>query len=304
MSPPASEVRVAVSRRVELAVRLHLPPEPAAGAVPAPVLAVHGLASNARLWDGVAEKLAAGGHPVAAVDQRGHGRSDKPGDGYDYATLTADLVAVLDHLGWDDPSHLPVVAGQSWGANVAVELAARHVQRVGALVLVDGGTIELSERFADWPTCEAALAPPAISGTPFTRVERWLRTTHPDWPAAGIEGTLANLEKMPDGTARPWLSRPHHMTILRHMWDHHPSGRWADLALPVLILAAQDPGGPGGRFDAAKREEVDRAARSLARCRVHWMDGDHDLHAQHPAWVAKLIHDTTTGSLFPSADRA
>ena len=35
----------------------------------------HGLASNARLWDGVARRLAAAGHRVVTVDQRGHGAS-------------------------------------------------------------------------------------------------------------------------------------------------------------------------------------------------------------------------------------
>lgn len=288
---------------VELAVRVHGPGE-TGPAAPPPVLAVHGLASNARLWDGVAEHLAAAGHTVAAVDQRGHGRSDKPDGGYDHATLASDLVAVLDHLGWDDPAGRPVVAGQSWGANVAVELAALHPGRVGALVLVDGGTIELSERFADWATCEAALAPPPIAGTPYEQVERWIRSAHPDWPVTGIDGTLANLERMPDGTARPWLSRPHHMAILRQLWEHHPSRRWQELHLPVLIVAAEDSSGPGGRFDAAKREEVDRARRGLARCEVRWVVGDHDLHAQHPAEIASLIHDTATGALFPPLEAA
>jgi alpha-beta hydrolase superfamily lysophospholipase len=41
----------------------------------APILLVHGLASNARTWDGVAEALVAAGHDVAAVDLRGHGAS-------------------------------------------------------------------------------------------------------------------------------------------------------------------------------------------------------------------------------------
>lgn len=36
-----------------------------------PVLLVHGLSSNARLWGGVANQLSAAGHPVVAVDLRG-----------------------------------------------------------------------------------------------------------------------------------------------------------------------------------------------------------------------------------------
>ena len=37
-----------------------------------PFVLVHGLASNLRLWDGVAESLHARGHTVVALDQRGH----------------------------------------------------------------------------------------------------------------------------------------------------------------------------------------------------------------------------------------
>ena len=47
-----------------------------------PFLLVHGLSSNARTWDGVAAGLAAAGHEVVAVDQRGHGHSDSATDGY------------------------------------------------------------------------------------------------------------------------------------------------------------------------------------------------------------------------------
>src|SRR5262245_61892496 len=130
-----------------------------------PVVLVHGLASNARLWDGVAERLAAAGHPVAAVDQRGHGQSDKPDSGYDFPTLTDDLLFVLRRLGWQTPW----MAGQSWGANVVVEVAARHPEATAGLVLVDGGTMELGGRFADWATCETALAPPPLTGTSAAR---------------------------------------------------------------------------------------------------------------------------------------
>ena len=60
---------------------------------------VHGLASNLRLWDGVAEDLHARGHTVVAVDQRGHGSSGQPDHGYDFATLGRDLAAACrDHF--------------------------------------------------------------------------------------------------------------------------------------------------------------------------------------------------------------
>ena len=243
LMPVVDTLRVTTSPGVEIEVRVHRPTGSAAAMVsdPAtrgavigvptsaaalPILLVHGLASNARLWDGVARRLAAVGHTVAAVDQRGHGRSSKPETGYDFATLTGDLLAVADVLGFDDPVRPMIVAGQSWGGNVAVELAAHHPARVGALVLVDGGTIELADRFADWPTCEAALAPPDMTGVPYADIASRMRRMYADWPPEGIEGQLANLERLPDGTARPCLARSTHMEILRRLWEHRPSARW------------------------------------------------------------------------------
>src|SRR5512144_2930713 len=55
-----------------------------------PFVLVHGLASNLRLWDGVAEDLHARGHTVVALDQRGHGRSDAPDSAYGIDLAVAD----------------------------------------------------------------------------------------------------------------------------------------------------------------------------------------------------------------------
>jgi pimeloyl-ACP methyl ester carboxylesterase len=262
-----------------------------------PVLLVHGLASNALLWDGVAARLADHGHPVVAVDQRGHGQSSKPDTGYDFATLTDDLIAVLERFDWLG-FRRPFAAGQSWGANVVLELAARHPDATSGVALVDGGTMELSARFADWPTCEAALAPPRLAGTSAVEFERMLRSYHPDWPESGIAGTLANVEVFEDGTIRPWLSRSHHMIILRQLWEHHPLSRYGLVKVPALILAAEDPSNQ--RWIAGKREEVAGAGAILERSSTRWIPGDHDLHAQHPDLVAQLIHDATGPDLFPA----
>jgi pimeloyl-ACP methyl ester carboxylesterase len=268
-----------------------------AGGTGLPVLAVHGLSSNARLWDAVGERLARLGHPVAAVDQRGHGRSERNGGGWDFATLAADLVAVIDSLGWRDERR-PLVAGQSWGGNVAIELAVRHPDAVRALALIDGGTIELADRFADWPTARAALAPPDFQGIAATTIETGLRDRHPDWPESGIEATMANFEILPDGTVRPWLRLDDHMAILSELWAHRPSTRYPQVAVPVLLVPAIDPSSPGARFMTVKRNEVVGAEHLLPRSATRWMTGDHDLHAQHPEAVADLLHDAADLTIF------
>jgi pimeloyl-ACP methyl ester carboxylesterase len=247
-----------------------------------PVLLVHGLASNARLWDGVAHHLHAAGHPVAAVDQRGHGRSSKPDHGYDMATVVVDLRRLIERLGWDRP----VVAGQSWGGNVVVELAATHAGLTAGVVGVDGGTIELAERFESWDDCAAALRPPAMAGTPVADLERMLRMAHPDWPESGIQGTLASFEVRGDGTIAPWLTLDRHLLVLRGLWEHRPSQRYARIQEPVLLLAAET--GDGDRHDAKVRAH-DAAMAALPDARVEWMVGHHDLHAQHPERVADVL---------------
>ncbi len=90
-----------------------------------PFVLLHGLASNSLTWAVVARHLQAAGHAVYAVDQRGHGHSDKPDDGYDFGTVTEDLELLCDRLGLASP----IVAGQSWGGNVVLEFGARYPTR-------------------------------------------------------------------------------------------------------------------------------------------------------------------------------
>ncbi len=279
MSTPRAHL-VPGSGGVTLHVLDHPPaPETSPGA---PFLLVHGLASCARLWDGVGAALARRGHRAVAVDQRGHGGSDKPDDGYDFATLCRDLASVIAGAGLERP----VVVGQSWGGNVVLELGARAPDLVRGVAAVDGGTITLADRFPDWEECAEALAPPRLDGIPAERFERMLRAAHPDWPETGIAGALGTMQVREDGTIAPWLSRARHMRILRHLWEHRPGERYAELRCGVLLIPAV-----GGPHEWARDKEgaIARAQERLARVRVHWMEGDHDLHAQHPERIAALL---------------
>jgi pimeloyl-ACP methyl ester carboxylesterase len=257
-----------------------------------PFLLVHGLASNARLWDGVATRLAALGHPVLAVDQRGHGRSEKPDSGYDFATLAADLVSIVDALDLERP----VAVGQSWGGNVVLELAHRHPDVVAGIACVDGGFIELADRFPDWEACRAALTPHKLHGTPLRQLESLIRLAHPGWSEAAIAGALANFEVRPDGTVAPWLTLPRHLLILAELYGHRPSLLFPALTVPVLLVPA-DTGAVG--WTADKRGAVARASAAAPRLRTRWFSpADHDLHAQFPHELAALLHAHATEGFF------
>jgi pimeloyl-ACP methyl ester carboxylesterase len=247
-----------------------------------PFLLVHGLASNCLTWDAVARRVHGSGRSITSVDLRGHGRSAKPDHGYDFATLADDLLAVLDHLGWQQT----VVVGQSTGGNLAIELAGRAPARVAGAVGVDGGFIELGRRWSRWEYCERALAPPELDGMPRARLAAAMRATHPDWSDEGIEATLANLEELPDGTVRPWLTRERHLRILRALWEHRPSEVIANAAVPFLLV----PADTGDGWSRGKRAEVDRAARSGRDVEVRWFaPADHDVHVQHPVELADAL---------------
>ena len=260
-----------------------------------PFLLVHGLASNLHLWDGVAAALAALGHPGVAVDLRGHGRSDKPHDGYDFTTVTDDLTRLMASLDLDRP----VAVGQSWGANVVLELGWRSPEMVRGLACVDGGWIELRGRFPSWDDCERALTPPSVAGLSPADLEAGLRARHPDWPEPGIAGALACYEHLADGTVRPRLELGHHLAILRRLWEHRPSARYHEVKVPVLLVPARRDPSSDATWARRRRLEVEQAAAALPRARVRWLDGDHDLHAQHPEQVAELLRTATVDGFFP-----
>ena len=274
-------------------IRLHVlvwPSDGDATTDATPFLLVHGLASNAWLWAGVAGCLAAAGHRAVAVDLRGHGRSAKPETGYDSATAAADLAALIGALGL----HRPVVAGQSWGGNVVIELAATRPELISGAICVDGGWIEPSTRFATWEECALQLAPPALAGTPAPDIEATLRTIHPGWSDEAVAATMANFEIHDDLTVSPWLTRSRHLAIVRDLWERHPRERYPDVGVPVLLVPV-DTGAP---WMDQIRVAVAAAEAGLARSTTHWFTGDHDIHAERPDDVAAVLLDACRGGCF------
>lgn len=285
--------RIPVGDGIEVTVDTWRPSAPAAGAG-AGMLLVHGLASNARLWDGVAARLAELGHPAAAIDLRGHGRSDKPESGYDLPTICNDLVEVLGTLAAREGAawERPVAVGQSWGGNVVLELAFREPGLTRGIACVDGGIIDLAARFDTWEECMAALAPPRLAGMPAEEFEAHIRRAHPAWPESGIQATMANVEVRPDGTIAPWLSFGHHLLVLRGLWEHSPPTRYPGIPVPVLLIPADDG---QAASTAVKRAAVTAALAAIPTGRVRWFSGDHDIHAQYPDQLARVLHEAATG---------
>lgn len=257
-----------------------------------PLLLLHGLASASRIWDLVAPTLATD-RRVVALDQRGHGRSEKPDAGYDFATVVADDIAAADALRLGKRF---VVAGHSWGANVALELAAAHPDRVAALALVDGGFGMLRQRpGATWERIRVELAPPDYEGTPRATYLGWMRSSIPDWRPELEDIALHIVQLHDDDTVGPRLSRAHHMTILRAMWDEDPDAIYGSVRCPVLYVLAEPPGAneAADGFLASKRHGIESARQRLSaapRVEVEWMpETVHDIPLQRPEALAARI---------------
>lgn len=222
---------------------------------------------------------------VVTYDARGHGLSAKPSSGYGFDSVVADARAVIRAV----DLRRPIVVGHSWGAMVALELAARHPRAVGGAVLVDGGIGTLRGTM-DWATAKKRLAPPHLAGMPVEEFRKMIRTFlgHAVEITPQVEQIVLSVMAVDrNGRIKPRLSRANHFRILRAIWLHDPDAALARLSVPTLAILARGGGDP--EWDERKRRAAKRVARSGAPIRVSWMEGIHDLPLQHPDTLAGRI---------------
>jgi pimeloyl-ACP methyl ester carboxylesterase len=122
-----------------------------------PILLIHGFASSANVnwvYPGWLKTLGDAGYRVIALDNRGHGASDKPHDPKVYRppAMAGDAVALLDHLGIAE-TH---VMGYSMGARISAFLTLAHPDRVRSLIL-GGLGIGMVTGVGDWDPIADAL---------------------------------------------------------------------------------------------------------------------------------------------------
>jgi pimeloyl-ACP methyl ester carboxylesterase len=262
-----------------------------------PIVLLHGLASATRIWDFVAPLLAEQGYEVVALDQRGHGESDKPDDGYDFATIVADDAAVFAGLGVLNP----VLVGHSWGAMVALQYAATFPRQVRSLVLVDGATNQLSLR-PGWSREQAMidLAPPRFAGTPRETFLAFFKRgpLGQQWSPALEDSILHIVQLRDDDTVAPRLSFEHHLQIIGAMWDQPTFSLYQQVRCPVKLVVAEQPDVPAERAEFMRQRRMGIAEIQRINSRVQVVtlpDTIHDIPLQRPERLAEEIK-TTVGA--------
>lgn len=125
-----------------------------------PILLVHGFASTAHVnwvFPGWIKTLGSAGYRVLALDNRGHGQSDKPHDpaAYSPEKMAGDAEALLGELGIGS-AH---VMGYSMGARISAFLAMARPDLVKS-VIFGGLGMGMVDGVGDWdPIADALLAP-------------------------------------------------------------------------------------------------------------------------------------------------
>jgi pimeloyl-ACP methyl ester carboxylesterase len=250
------------------------------------VLLLHGLMGRGSHWATTARWLS-GRYRAVCLDQRGHGRSDKPTDGpFDREAYVADAEAVIEQLGL-----APVaLVGHAMGALTAWQLAAKRPDLVRAVVICDMRASALGKRsqreweqwLATWPVPFATLAD----------VRAWFGEEDPALerpnPSRGEFFTEVMAERM-DGW-RPVFSR-RQMLMIRETWVH--DAHWEELALvrcPALVVRGID-----GELGRAEAQEMVRVLPRGAYAEV--ADAGHLVHYDQPEQWRQVVEPFLQGAL-------
>ncbi|MGW8352809.1 alpha/beta fold hydrolase [Streptomyces wedmorensis] len=240
------------------------------------VLLLHGLAGHAGEWDATARLLRDAGHRVVALDQRGHGGSERRPEDASRAAYVADVVAVASELGLERP----VLVGQSLGGHTAFLTAAAHPELARALVLVEAGPggaePGTQEVVGGW-----------LKGWPVPFASRREAVAYlGDGKDAVGEGWASGLEER-DGGLWPrfdpeFMVRSLDEVAARAFWEE-----WDAVACPVLSVVGE--GAQGGIIGGEEYAEMARLRPGLHGSSVPGTG--HDVHLERPGVLCRLIGD-------------
>lgn len=253
-------------------VRLHYEQRGDAGE---PLLCIMGLGAPLEFWQ-FQTPVFARSHRVVVYDNRGVGRSDKPAGPYDIAKLADDALALLDACG-HERAH---VLGMSMGGMIAQELALRHPDRLGALVLAStyakpDDKVKAQEASSPFANLDPATVDPRLvlqfltslilSPEFIARETAWLH---------GLSAQLLAMFAMEGFTAQ-----------LAAVMGHDVAARLHELQLPTLVMT-----GTADRLVPARCS--DELARLIPGARLEKIEGgSHGVNVEHPDKFNRLVLD-------------
>jgi pimeloyl-ACP methyl ester carboxylesterase len=246
-----------------------------------PVLIVHGLSYFSYDWI-EAGTLIAKDREVVAIDMRGFGESDwSPARDYKLETLSNDVIAVLDALGWSKA----VLMGHSFGGRVCLATAGWKPERAAGLLLVDfAPDIAASGRRY---TAQRIGSQPDV----FASIEEAMAYEHENPADAGRRARWAAfLTKTDQGYA---LKRDlHYRDNFRKALESGqsapvPAFLWpmlTDIRVPTMVIR-------GSESNMLEAATLDKIKQLNPRAATVELAGSHDLAGDNPEGLAKLVNE-------------
>jgi pimeloyl-ACP methyl ester carboxylesterase len=241
-----------------------------------PLVFLHGLMGFAANWGKIWPHFQED-RPVLVLDQRGHGRSEKPASGYSPSDYANDLEYLLREIGWE-AAH---IVGHSMGGRVALRFASLFPERSLSLTMEDSGAGPRPDR-VDWIRGLLASVP-----TPFSDREiakNFFVENFRDDPMTG-SFLHANLETKENGL-QDWRFYPPGMI------ETVETGRAVDameefssLTLPTLVVR----GGYSREFPSDEAKRMAEARPSVAFRQIE--GAGHFVHAQKPEEFSQALKD-------------
>jgi pimeloyl-ACP methyl ester carboxylesterase len=277
-----------------------------------PVVLLHGLAGHSGEWDTTVEWMRER-HRVIALDQRGHGASERHPTDVSRDAYVRDVVAVInalspkqaqpgqrtdapEHAGLEDAglreesrgTHPPpaapeegdrpepvVLVGQSLGGHTAMLVAAARPDLVRALVMVEAG-------------------PGGNDPGGVAQVERWLASWPVPFPSPTVAaeflgggavgaGWAAGLEEREDG----WWPRFDPALMVRSLTEDSRRSfwhEWEQIACPTLVVLAES-----GIITSREAGEMTRTRPGVVMARTP--GAGHDVHLEAPGLLRSVLED-------------
>lgn len=249
------------------------------------ILLLHGLSSNARYWERVADHLPR--RRIVALDQRAHGLTGRGGrgpkfpEGYAMSELVEDACATVARLGLDQP----VVVGHSWGATVALELVGSRPEVASALVFVDGPVQSPASLFS-WEEAQQFMQPPLPR---YASMADAIADSRRDFKEAwgdDLEAFVA-ARVMQDGAELVLtLTAPVRLELLHGLYFSQPDILWSRVGVPAVVLRARQG---FGRISRHADGGIERLRDIAPEVEVKSLDSPHDIPLYLPAEVAAEI---------------
>jgi 2-(acetamidomethylene)succinate hydrolase len=188
---------------------------------------LHGITSNSAVFEPLMEELQARFRCVA-VDQRGHGLSDKPNRGYDAKDYAEDIIALVNTL----DAGPAILVGHSLGARNSVMAATWAPDSVKCAVAIDFTPFIEPEVFD-------ALDRRVNAGDRLFKtqeeIEAYLRERYPLMPADAIRRRATSAYRAVDGGLRP-LAAPQAMVLTAKGLREDLEPTFAKVRRPILIM--------------------------------------------------------------------